>query len=207
MKKIIKTVISLLFPDKFILKRVKNSSNKVAITFDDGPHPVNTKKLLGVLKNEAVKATFFVSGSEAEKYPELVSEIKNNGHEIGNHSYSHKKISEIGIEKYSRDIKKTSALIGDTALFRPPYGEISMSLLKLISKNDLKYIGWTVDSKDSYIKDKDKLVESMKSRVIREGDIILFHEDYASTVEAMRQIVIDLKARGFKLVRMSELEG
>lgn len=206
MKNIIKSVLSMIFPDKFILRRVRNSGKKIAITFDDGPHASNTMKLLNILSAGGAKASFFASGSEAERHPELIKEISSRGHEIGNHSYLHRRISDIGMGDYTSSIDKTSALIGYAPLFRPPYGEISLPLIKFILGSKLKYAGWTVDSRDSYNKNKEKLAMSMRNRKIASGDIILFHEDYDTTVSAMPDIIDDLKSRGFKLVTVSELQ-
>lgn len=207
MKSILKTILYFFMPGKLILGRVSNNDKKIALTFDDGPHFNNTRKLLDILRSHGVSATFFVSGVEAEKYPDLINEIKRDGHEVGNHSYSHDKMSKIGFKKYKIGVERTSSLIGGSSFFRPPFGEISLSLLRFILCSDLKYIGWTIDSNDSHIKDKGKLIESMKSRNIKEGDIILFHEDYISTIDAMHGIISDLKARGFSPVKVSSLKG
>jgi peptidoglycan-N-acetylglucosamine deacetylase len=209
MTRLLKIFLGLLFPHQFIVFRQKSSS-AVALTFDDGPHPVNTRQLQEILKKEGVRATFFVSGNAAERYPELLKAIADNGHEIGNHSFSHRKIKEVGFDRYKEEIEKTGQLIKgysgkETRLFRPPYGEITMGLIKFILNKGLKCIGWTVDSQDSYLKNREALVANFKQKTIRGGDIILLHEDYASTIEATQEIIIDLKMRGFSLKTVSEL--
>jgi peptidoglycan-N-acetylglucosamine deacetylase len=210
MKNIIKLALSYFYPDRFILRRLLNARHGVAITFDDGPHPDNTVKLLRIFKEFGVKATFFVCGSEVEKYPELISAIQKEGHEIGNHAFSHKRIRQIGWNDYSSEIKDTARIIEQKTgksitLFRPPYGELNLSLVKFVLQNKWLYIGWTVDSDDSFVKDKDKLVEQFAKKTIKPGDIILFHEDYGTTIEAMPDIIKDIKKRGYSLLTISEL--
>jgi peptidoglycan/xylan/chitin deacetylase (PgdA/CDA1 family) len=209
MKRLLKNILARLFPKQLILKRL-NSKNSIALTFDDGPYPIKTERLLNVLKNAGIKTTFFISGEEAEKHPELIRKIKDAGHEIGNHGYSHKCISETQPGDYHKGIEATSRLIEQysgttTNLFRPPYGELNPAILKLIFNERLVYAGWTVDSQDSYLKDSIELIKSLRNTKIRSGDILLFHADYDTTIDAMPEIIVDLKARGFELVTVSEL--
>ena len=212
MNYIIKIVLKFLFPKRFIFAKIKNKDRKVALTFDDGPYTANTTELLNILRQEDIKATFFVLGENLEKYPDLSRDIADAGHEIGNHSFSHKKISDLGIERYWQDVQRTSELIArhakiKTCLFRPPYGEFNLSIFRGILKNSMVLAGWTLDSKDSWLKDKDGLIQYMQTRKVKSGDIILFHEDYGITIEAISQIIKDLKKRGFNLVTVSELQG
>lgn len=209
MKKLIKKLISWLLPNKFILSRVRSES-AIAITFDDGPQPIKTEKLLSILRNTNVRATFFISGKEAGEHPELLKKIKDAGHEIGNHGFIHKRISEIGISEYRKGIELTANLIekyagAGNSLFRAPYGEINLRIFKLILQANLIYTGWTVDSRDSYVRESIGLIKSIRSREIKGGDILLFHADYDTTIDAMPEIIADLKERGFELVTVSEL--
>jgi len=211
MKKILKNILARLFPKQLILKRL-NSKNSIALTFDDGPYPIKTERLLGVLKNAGIKATFFISGEEAEKHPKLIRKIKDGGHEIGNHGYQHKCISKMPAKDYQNGIELTARLIEqfgqtETNLFRPPYGELNLAILELIFWKKLVYAGWTIDSQDSCLKDSIGLIKTMRNTKIRGGDILLFHADYDTTIDAMPEIIVDLKARGFELVTVSKLLG
>lgn len=187
------------------------SSNKIALTFDDGPHPVNTLKLLALLEKENIKATFFCSGAECEKYPGLIKEIARQGHEIGNHSYRHKRLKEIGVEDYRGGILRTNEIIYKSTgikprLFRAPYGELNLRMVMIVRSNKMIYAGWTIDSNDSYIKEKRLLIQHLSKQNIRKGDILLFHEDYEQTIEAMPEIVGVLKAKGFSFGTVSGLK-
>lgn len=212
MNRIIKTILGWIFPGRLLLKRVKNGRRHIALTFDDGPHPENTKALLDILHSEKVKATFFLLGETIEKYPGLIRKMVESGHEIGNHSFSHIKISEIGAKRYWDGVQRTSDLLHQYAktkisLFRPPYGELNLSILKHVLVNKLVLVNWSLDSNDSWIKDKNKLTQYIKTKNVRSGDIILFHEDYKVTIDAIKGIITDLKERGFIFVTISELKG
>lgn len=210
MKKLIKLLITAPWRNKFVFHKLKSGENKIAITFDDGPHPENTVRLLEILNNEKAKATFFVSGSEVEKYPGLLKDIDDEGHEIGNHSFSHRKVSEMGLQNYLCGIEKTSMLIQRYSrqkdhLFRPPFGEFNFALFNYIIKSRFAYVSWSIDSQDSYIRKKDELVQSMNGVNSKDGDIILFHEDYKSTIDALPEIIRDIRMCGFTFASVSEL--
>jgi peptidoglycan/xylan/chitin deacetylase (PgdA/CDA1 family) len=182
----------------------------VLLTFDDGPHPDTTQRLLDILQEYGVRATFFVSGSQAEKYPDIVRSIKSRGHAVGNHSFCHARIAETGIVRYCRDIRKTSAVLKRilnerVSLYRSPYGEFSAALIVFLLMNDLKYAGWTIDSGDAFVNGKDDLIRRLGAADIRSGDILLFHDDSRHTVEAMPAILSDLRERGFSFSALSGL--
>jgi peptidoglycan/xylan/chitin deacetylase (PgdA/CDA1 family) len=210
MKKFLRNILSAILSRAFVLSRVQGRNGEIALTFDDGPHPVNTKKLLEILAGQEIKATFFLSGSEIVRYPDLVDAIAAQGHEIGNHSFYHRKMSEIGYAAYAGEVCKTSELLEKTlkvpvARFRPPYGELSGLVIWFIIRHALRYTGWSFDSRDSFLKTSRELAESLQRSSIASGDILLFHEDYQITVDAMPEIINDLKSRGFRFVRISEL--
>jgi peptidoglycan/xylan/chitin deacetylase (PgdA/CDA1 family) len=165
--------------------------------------------LLAILKEENVKASFFLLGSEIEKYPELIESILQNGHDIGNHSFSHKTTKEIGFSNYCSDIVKTAGLIQkyshfETKMFRSPYGELTLKLLSFIVLNKWNYISWTIDSRDSFIKDRADLVKYFETIPVCNGDIYLFHDDCAHTVEALPTIIRHLKNKGYTFTTLSE---
>jgi len=119
------------------------------LTFDDGPHPGSTPLLLSLLRNYNVKATFFLVGSQAEKYPHLVNEIKQMGHVIGNHSYSHLRGTDTNTTTYINDVMKAHTII-NSRYFRPPYGKITPSQF-LALKKQFRIVFWTWDTLDYQI--------------------------------------------------------
>jgi peptidoglycan/xylan/chitin deacetylase (PgdA/CDA1 family) len=154
-------LVSLTFPCRECLSgdeshRVyacgKSDGNELALTFDDGPHPEYTPQILDILKNNGVKATFFVIGKNAELYPELVERMVREGHTVGNHTYTHRPIHEQKEEGFYRDVlKNRSLLLGFSVkdgLFRPPGGVCDEKVLALGKKLDYDVILWTVDTED-----------------------------------------------------------
>lgn len=209
MKRLLKGVLAALFRKRLLLRTIKGAGKTIALTFDDGPHAANTPRLLALLRDRGVRATFFLLGSEVQKYPGLLSEIRSQGHEIGNHGFSHGKVAELGFRAYRKDLLRSAELIasvppsGPCLYFRPPYGELNLDILRLLLFTDIRLAYWTVDSMDSYVRDKALLERQMSETPVRGGDILLFHEDYETTLEALPAILDDLKARGFKFSTLS----
>ncbi len=180
--------------------------NRIALTFDDGPGGSTTEKLLDGLKERGVKATFFLIGENVEEYPELVKRISDEGHLIGNHTFSHIQLSTVNINKAKDEIVKTNeaicAVTGSTPLYiRPPYGSYSDKLLAQINMTEVL---WTIDPKDW---DTDNVGNIVKCVVNNAhcGDIILLHDIYDSSVVAALEIVDELKAKGFVFVTVDQI--
>ena len=178
----------------------------IAITFDDGPSSRYTGRLLDGLKERNVKASFFLIGENAEENPELVERIYKEGHLIGNHTYSHIQMTHLSEEAAVREIEKTdqviSAITGEhVAYMRPPFGawqrelEIKMEVLPVL---------WSVDPLDWTTENVDEIVSKVVTEV-EEGDIILLHDCYASSVEAALRIVDILQKEGYEFVTVDRL--
>ncbi len=199
-----KDIFSKMFLNKVIFYGNNVNEKCIAITFDDGPHPQNTEKILEILRQEGVKATFFLIGQEIDKFPEFTKRYIDEGHEIGNHSYYHNHLVRI------KEVNDTSGLIYKNVsimpkFFRPPYGKITPILLFYMLIKKMTLVMWSVDSNDSTLKSADGLKDFLKSLEIKRGDIILFHEDYSHVQEALRDIIKDIKNRGFSFVTIGEI--
>jgi peptidoglycan/xylan/chitin deacetylase (PgdA/CDA1 family) len=180
-----------------------------ALTFDDGPHPESSTKLLDALKQHRAKATFFVLGSNAAKYPELLRRMVAEGHEIGNHSWSHPHLPSMDFSEVRSELERTSKTIAvatgrSPTLFRPPYIDTNPTLENWIRKETgMKTIGASVDSYDW--RDSDgALARQHILEGVAPGAIVLAHER-ASTAEALPGILDELLAKGYTLVTVSEL--
>lgn len=199
-----KKIIRGIMPPILIVYKGPFLSGKVALTFDDGPHDVNTEKILDILGKENIKATFFVSGSEIEKRPNLLKKYVEAGHELGNHSYLHKhRVS-------GEDMSFTSRIIFDNSgqipkYFRPPYGKITPLLLWNTMIRKMALVMWSVDSDDSIRQSSAEFEARFRNKEVKPGDIILFHEDYDHTRDALRNIIKDIKARGLGFATVSEM--
>lgn len=178
----------------------------VALTFDDGPHPVYTAELLDGLKERGVHATFFVIGENIPGNEELIARMEAEGHLIGNHTYEHVKISDMSVEDACSQVEKTSALVReitghDTEFVRPPFGawktgmECSFVMIPVL---------WDVDPLDWTTSDTSLVVQRVVSET-EDQDIILLHDCYESSVQAALQIVDQLQAEGYEFVTVDRL--
>lgn len=181
-------------------------SSKIAITFDDGPHPHYTQQLLDGLKDRDVKATFFVTGEHAEEYPDLIRRMNEEGHLIGNHTYSHIQLTNGNRQTYKEELIQTNKIIsqitGKEVLFvRPPYGSWDKSLEKDLN---MFPVLWNIDPLDWCSDNVSCIVTKVCSKA-GENDIILMHDCYDSSVTAALQIVDELTAQGYEFVTVDEI--
>ncbi|MBQ4136898.1 MAG: polysaccharide deacetylase family protein [Clostridia bacterium] len=184
----------------------------VALTFDDGPHKYRTDEILDLLEKEDIKATFFVVGMMAKEYPDVIKRTLSLGHEIGNHTYNHSKLRTLGTEKLKDELVKTEEILYEICeyrpkLFRPPEGWCSQSIAQAAHELDYDVILWNIDTLDWAHNDSQKICKCITD-TISPGSIILFH-DYvsgdASTLDALKQIIPELKSEGYRFVTVSQL--
>jgi peptidoglycan/xylan/chitin deacetylase (PgdA/CDA1 family) len=179
------------------LFRIKTSEKILCLTFDDGPDPGSTPELLEILDAMKVKALFFCSGIAAEKYPEMVNDIKGRGHLVGNHSYSHLNGWETPPKTYYEDIYRASQFTSEN-LFRPPYGRLSISQYKLLSKS-FRIVFWDIMSYD-YDRNfgADRSLRLL-NRNIRPGSVIVMHDTPRSTCRAFLKDFIETSiSKGYR---------
>ncbi len=189
-----------------------NAEKKIALTFDDGPHPQYTEQILSILREYGVKATFFTIGENVELYPDAFSEILRDGHEIGNHTFSHPHIQSKDTDELSNEIHKTEELLKNKGalgakIFRPPEGVLSDTVCQTAKQMGYSIILWTVDTKDWSHTPADSIVKGVTD-VVKSGDIILFHDYIAKpspTPDALRQLIPALLSKGYRFVTVSEL--
>jgi len=192
------------------ISEVPTAQKVVALTFDDGPLDITTPKILKILKEKQAKATFFVLGECAEKYPELIREEVAEGHEVGNHTFDHRRLSNLSEPNVDEEIKKTEETLLEVApkptLFRPPQGRLNKTTVRIARDLGYLIILWSVDPQDWRYPPVGTIVNNVMNNV-RPGSIILLHDGkYPSvTPEALYFIIDELQARGYKLVTVSEL--
>ena len=182
-----------------------------ALTFDDGPNKY-TARLLDILKEKETPATFFVLGSWAERYPELIRREVAEGHAVGSHSYSHTKLTTLTAEEIAADLDKSlealTRITGQTpSLLRVPGGHYNDDVWAYAREKGLRIIQWSVDSRDWEKKNRDSIMENIfESRYnVKDGGIILLHDVHATTVDCVGEIIDRLKAEGYTLVTVPEL--
>jgi len=182
----------------------------IAMTFDDGPHATLTPKLLDLLALKKIKATFFVLGENAQRHPEILRRAVAEGHEIGNHSWSHPNLAKLSNEALHSQLQRTDDVImqaigSHPKIMRPPYGELTPKQRQWVnSEFGYKVILWDVDPLDW----KEPGPSIVAQRIIQEtkpGSIMLSHDIHAQTITAMPETFDALLAKGFKFVTVSEL--
>lgn len=188
---------------------VDTSEKKVAVTFDAAWGADDTEQLIEILNEYNAKATIFVVGEWARKYPDSVKAFYAAGHEIGNHSDSHKMYSKLNFDEIKSDINLCSDSVEQAigvrpALLRAPSGDYSNNTITAAESLSMKTIQWSVDSLDWQGLETAEIVKRVTAAA-ENGSIILFHNDVKNTPEALRQILSDLSKKGYSFVTVSEL--
>jgi peptidoglycan/xylan/chitin deacetylase (PgdA/CDA1 family) len=183
--------------------------NEIAISFDDGPHPEITQKVLEKLNRFGVKAAFFCIGKNAEAQREIVKEIHDSGHIIGNHSYQHTNNFPIfSSSKIKNDLEKCSKIITDLTgikprFFRPPFGITNPRIAKAVKTLDLTVVGWSLRTFDTS-KSPSKVIHKIKKNLTG-GDLILLHDNHEGIIEILDFLIPFAEENGLKFVRPDEL--
>jgi peptidoglycan/xylan/chitin deacetylase (PgdA/CDA1 family) len=182
---------------------------KIALTFDDGPHEM-TLLVLDVLKKYNIRATFFCIGKNIETHPEILRKVIEDGHTVGNHTYSHAPFFDFYRKKQViAEIEKTDALIESilgkkTNLFRPPYGVTNPSIRRALEITKHKTIGWNIRSLDGVVKKENFLLNRIIKR-IKPGGIVLLHDTSIQTVTVLEQLLSTLQQTNYSVVPLDEL--
>lgn len=194
---------------------VRTNRKVIALTFDDGPNPLYTTQILALLKRYGAKATFFVTGRQVQKYPNLAKLQVQEGHELGNHTYSHPKMSLLGANQIKEELAQTErAIMAATGqkpplLFRPPGGYIDQSLVNVVRQIGYTTVLWSFhqDTQDWKRPGVRKIVRKVVNNASG-GDIVLFHDhggNRIQTIRALEQILRTLQKQGYRFVTVSEL--
>lgn len=180
----------------------------VALTFDDGPHPKNTPRILETLKTYDGASTFFMVGTNVERYPDVVLQVAENGSEIASHTYNHPNLTRLSADSLNVQLNRVSELVNDLThqqiqiqTLRPPYGAVNEQV-KEASPTPL--ILWSLDTLDWKTRSAEKTVDLVLSQV-EDGDIILMHDIHAESADAAETIIPKLTEMGFQLVTVQEL--
>lgn len=190
--------------------RVSVGQPYVAMTFDDGPHPKNTPRLLDMLRDRNIKATFYVIGRNVEMYPEITRRIVAEGHEIGNHTFTHGNLTKMGDDSVRTELRKCRDAIAKATgvqprTLRPPYGALLQRQRTWIhSEFNYPTIMWSVDPRD-WQRPGPSVVTSRILSGATPGAIILAHDLHAPTVDAMPATLDGLLRKGYKFVTVSQL--
>ena len=186
-----------------------NAENKIAITFDDGPH-LFTESILGVLREYKAKASFFLIGKSIEENPEIVRRIVDEGHTVGNHSYSHHKLFPLFSKKnIAHEIEKTNELIKNSTgkninYFRPPYGVTNPAIAAAVKATQMKAIGWNLRSFDTMSTSPEKIIKKVIAQ-LKPGSVVLLHDNREKTPQILEAILLYAKEKNYECVTIDEI--
>lgn len=189
--------------------QTRQQNNTFTLTFDDGPDPVYTLPILSILEKHKAHAVFFCIGHKIETHPNLVAQIIEKGHIIGNHSYSHTASHGfLGNTAIETEIEKTEHLITKIAghsykLYRPPFGVTNPQIANAINKYGLKLVGWNIRSFDTVAKNPEAIMERIKE--VKAGDIILLHDTIAFTASLLDDFLALTTSKGLRASLSTEL--
>jgi peptidoglycan/xylan/chitin deacetylase (PgdA/CDA1 family) len=189
---------------------VRTREKVVALTFDDGPHPLTTALLLDTLRRHRACATFFVVGTKAEEAPDLLRRMKADGDEVGNHTYTHDNLDHLTEGEIEREIQYADHAIEAATderprFVRPPGGEYDLRSVSVFARMRRTFALWSVNPGDWMKPPPEKITHLVLSQV-RPGSIVLMHDDALQTVQALPAILDGLKAKGYRFVTVNDLE-
>ncbi|MDT0294377.1 polysaccharide deacetylase family protein [Mesonia ostreae] len=187
----------------------ENTSNQIALTFDDGPTH-NTLQILEILKKHQAKASFFCIGHRVDEHPAIAKKIIEEGHTIGNHTYSHaKNLGFFSNKRMQGEIESCNRAIaaatGKTPrLYRPPFGITNPKIKKALEITEMQPVGWSVRSFDALLTSKELIYKNI-IRQVKSGDVILLHDDRVQTQEVLERLLLSLKEKNYNLVTIDQL--
>ncbi|WP_455542713.1 polysaccharide deacetylase family protein [Intestinibacter sp.] len=202
--------------EDIIIKKGNKDEKVVALTFDDGPDEVFTPQVLDILKKYDVKATFFVIGEKVPYNKKIVKREQDEGHEIGNHTYTHINAAKKTRAEIEDEVTKTQEVIKEVTgkyptLFRPPYRALNRDLCQIVKSKNMNIVLWSnIDVRDWSNPGVSTMVNTIDSNV-ENGNIIILHDynsvrnDKSQTIQALEIIIPDLKEKGYKFVTISQL--
>ena len=180
----------------------------VALTFDDGPHPKNTPRILEALRTYDGASTFFMVGTNVERYPDIVRQVAESGSEIASHTYDHPNLTKLSGDRLNYQLSRVNELVGELTdqqvsvkTLRPPYGAVSEQVREAA---DTPLILWSMDTLDWKTRNAQKTIRHVLENV-EDGDIILMHDIHAESADAAVAIIPQLTAMGYQLVTVQEL--
>lgn len=196
-------------------KNEKSGNNWLSITFDDGPNPEFTPRVLELLKKHNAKATFFCIGKHVENHPKILMRILADGHSVGNHTYSHSKsFGFFGFEKVKTELQQTKSVVKKQTglkmnLYRPAFGVTNPQIEKAVTDLGLQSIGWSIRSLDTTPRSANSVLDRITSKVSK-GDIILLHDTSEKTITVLERLLVFMHEENLESVpvdRLLEIEA
>lgn len=204
-RQIVRAGMAVALPRHRFMVSGPRSANAVCLTFDDGPHPEHTPRLLDVLREQGAKATFFMIGREVEKYPHLVRRAIDEGHAVGGHSFSHGNPTTTSARELSDEAERTEQLFEQVLgrrvlLFRPPHGKLTAAKILHLWRAGQSVVLWNVDPKDYNCMSPRDLINRLTTRMLVGGDVVLLHDNMPHAIEALPEVLESARRRGLSFV-------
>ena len=203
-----------------MISEFQTNKNLVALTFDDGPSYLYTEKILDILKNYHIKASFFLIGAKMIEYPDIVRRINLEGHSLGNHTYNHARLDKYIDQRVDEEIAETNRVYENILgfapkYFRPPGGRINKTVLATVEHYGLVPIGWSINANDFlytdqqvddvYINKKTASILNLLEKGLKPGAIILMHNGNEISVSALPKIIEFIKSKGYQFTTLSQI--
>jgi peptidoglycan-N-acetylglucosamine deacetylase len=210
-RQLVKASLGALLPRRLFMVSGARAGS-ACLTFDDGPHPQQTPRLLDVLAVLGVPATFFLIGKYVELYPDLVRRIVAEGHAVGHHTFHHSPPQNMTAEDLITEIRRTDALFRDIVgyaprLFRPPWGKLTASKVCRLWAERRTVVLWNSDPKDGAKQTRERMLEWFRRRPLSGGDIVLMHDDRPHAADVLPEIVPEARARRVRFTTPLEWIG
>lgn len=208
-RQLIRRGLAAALPRSLFLTAGPRRSGQVCLTFDDGPDPEHTPRLLDALAKQKVRATFFVIGERAERFPQIVRRIVDEGHALGNHTWSHRVASQLSMREFSTEVEKAGQLLADIAgapvsLYRPPLGKITARQLFELWRRRHTVVLWNSDPKDYQCRSCDEVQRRLSSCAMQAGDLMLFHDNLPFAAEVLPSLAAQAVSAGLDFTTVLE---
>jgi peptidoglycan/xylan/chitin deacetylase (PgdA/CDA1 family) len=196
-------------PDAIVTTSGPSTPPSLYLTFDDGPDPEHTPRMLDLLAGHGAKATFFLIGREAERHPQVVRAIVDAGHSLGNHSYAHPLFRKLSLAQQIDEIDRANRVLAEfdgrpTRRFRPPRGDLTLALLAHCVAAGRKLSFWSYDTHDYQRRDAGELIAFVRRSPPRSGDVLLLHDDFECSAQMLRVLLPEWRAAGFQFPILPE---
>lgn len=209
----LKSTLSMSLPRSWLLthgprRALAGAPIKIALTFDDGPHPEHTARLLDLLAATGTRGTFFVIGELAERYPHLIKRIAEAGHQLGNHTWTHSEPSQTPVKQFLDEVQRTSCFLQDLTghacqLMRPPKGNLSIGKALGLWRQRQTIALWNVDPKDFQMPDSQAMHRWLAGYAPKDGDIVLLHDDHSCAATCVERLTSSAQGR-YRFVTISQ---
>lgn len=212
LRQAVRWALGTVLPRRRFLVRGPRSSQAICLTFDDGPHPEHTPRLLDALAAAAAPATFFVIGERAKHHPDLVRRIVADGHDLGHHSFTHGEPSQTSSHELLDEVRRTRALLADLTgvvprLFRPPHGKVTAGKLLALLREGETVVLWNVDPKDFQAGSAQEVESRLAAHALQGGDVVLLHDTSPHAAEILPRLARGVREQGLRLATVGAMTG